>query len=594
MSFRKRLVSIGLTGTLLLGLLTGCGSGKGGKTTVNFMYGGDIALSEMYNMVIEEFNKTAGEKEGVRVEGIPKSGSLDAVLAQQLPSNSGPDVVAISDDYFKKYTQYLEDMKGKIDQSVIDDFYPGVISRFYYDREKTTSNSDDPLYGLPGYSDATVLYYNKTVLDKVGVICISVDPENIDDFNAGKADLNGKTKADYGITSEVPEKGFYRSIAPYVPAEGETDGSSWTAPISGEEFIFNDRIAMNWDEIEDLGMICTKDRNSNSPSQYGYYTEWWFNYGWSVGGDCLEDLSGDGDWAYTLPGNNPNYIVQEGKTYTGVYTGTIYKAGETLDVKDVLNAAAGDDISFETDDKTYFNYTVNGQTAEMRDLSAEVANGTLAELPAIKEAFSRFAYLAGVGGLNVCPAPAAFNGSSAATYFTSGSLALLVEKISNTVTINKTMKDEWGIAPLPQYKTYTEPGDPACDTVDKLGKVASHSLGYAISISAKSDVKDAAYVFVNWLATEGQKVLAEKGYISCRQSDAELVLEKLPYKNAQVVIDSLASSNAGDWWYMPDRSWIDPWATPLNNQVRYGKMELNEFLYGYIKATNDRIKEYKQ
>lgn len=596
MKTMKRILSLALIAAMTLCLLAGCGGNdSSGTTTVSFMYGGDVVLSEMYNTVISVFNETAGKEAGVRVKGIPKSGSLDSVLAQQLPSNSGPDVVAISDEYFKKYTKYLEDMMGKIDQAVLDDFYANTVSRFHYDIENTTSNADDPLYGLPGYNDATVLYYNKTVLEKVGVICISVDEKDLDAFNAGTGkDLNGKTKADYGITSNLPAKGFFRSIAPHVPAEGETDGNSWTAPISGEELVFNDRIAMNWDEIEDLGMICTKEKNAGSPSQYGYYTEWWFNYGWSVGGDCLEDLSGEGAWTYSLAGNNPNYIVGEGKSYTGVYTGTVYNAGDTLDVKDIVNAVAGDTISYETDGKSYFNYTVNGTTAEMRDFSAELTDGTLTELPSIRDAISRFMNLAGIGGLNVCPYPGAFNGTSATTYFTSGSLALLVEKVSNTATIKKTMRDEWGMAPLPQYKTYSDPSDPSCDEVEKLGKMASHSLGYSISISAKSEVKDAAYVFVKWLATEGQKVLAENGYLSSRQSDASLVLEKLPYPNAQIVLDSLASSSAGDWWYMPDRAWINTWATPLNNQVRYGKMELDEFLYGYIEETNQRLQEYKQ
>ena len=59
-------------------------------------------------------------------------------------------------------------------------------------------------------------------------------------------------------------------------------------------------------------------------------------------------------------------------------------------------------------------------------------------------------------------------------------------------------------------------------------------------------------------------------------------------------MDCIASAQAGDWWYMPDRSWISTWATPLNNKVRYGQMELEEFLYGYIEESNQRLAEYKQ
>ena len=106
MNLKKKLISLGLV-AVMIGSLTACGGSGGGKATVEFMYGGDVVLSEMFNALITEFNETTGKKEGISVTGIPKSGSLDSVLAQQLPSNSGPDVVAISDEYFKKYTQYL-------------------------------------------------------------------------------------------------------------------------------------------------------------------------------------------------------------------------------------------------------------------------------------------------------------------------------------------------------------------------------------------------------------------------------------------------------------------------------------------------------
>lgn len=591
----KRVISIILVivSVLMMLSLTACG-GKTGNTTVTFMYGGNVEMAAIYNLLINKFNETVGAEKKITVKGAPKSGSLDGILAQQLPSSSGPDVVALSDEYFKKYTQYLQDLTGKFDDSVLEDFYPSLSSRYHYDIANTTSHSDDPLYGVPAFNDTTVLYYNKTALETVGVICISVPEEDLDAFNGGTADLNGKTKADYGISVTVPAKGFYRSQYPFVPAEGETDGTSWSAPGSDEVLIFNDQIAMNWDEIEDLGLLCTKEWNSGSKTQYGYYTEWWFNYGWSVGGDCLEDLSGEGEWAFNLPGDTPNYIVNEGKTYTGIYTGTVYQTGETLDIKDVINAAAGDDIGYETDGASYYIYTVNGAETGARDFSAEIADGTLSELPSIKSAFSRFVYLAGIGGLNVCPYPSAFNGTSSVSYFTSGTLALLVEKISNYSTIEKTMRDEWSIAPLPEYKVYEDPEDPDNDTVVLRGVSATHSIGYCVSISQKSAVPEEALEFVKWLITDGQAVLAENGYISSRQSDKDVSEQNLTYRNPGVIMDCIAAAKPGDWWYMPDRTWIDTWASPLNNQVRYGKMELEDFLYGYIEESNDRLAEYKQ
>ncbi len=591
----KRILAIVLA-ALMLASLCACGGGSGdsaGKKTVTFMYGGSVEVSAMFKQLIEEFNATKGNELGINVKGVPKSNSLDSVLAQQLPSNSGPDVVVLQDEYFKKHTEYLEDLSTQLDAAVINDFYPNMLSRYHYNVDTTTSNSTDPLYAVPAYGDATVLYYNKTALEAVGVKCISVPADQIEAFNSGEADLNGNTKESLGITVDVPAKGYYRSEMPYVPMKGETDGSSWEKPSSKEILVFNDQIPMNWDEIEDLGMLCTTEHNEASKTLYGYYTEWWFNYVWSIGGDCIEDISGNGDWVYTLPSEVPNYIVNEGKTYTGLYTGTTYAAGETLNVKDVLEANAGDTIGVETDGKTYMSFTVNGTKIGARDFSAQIADGTLSELPSTVDAISRFIYLAGEGGMNVCPSPAVV-GSSTPLYFTSGALALMVERVSFYSTVEGSMRDEWGIAPLPQYKVYEDALDPDNDTVVLSGKVAGHSHGYCVGVSVNAKAKDSAYAFVNWLSTDGQKYMAEHGFVSSRQSDRQMAESTMTQKNVGVILDAAAAALPGDWWYMPNRVWIDDWASSLNYSVRYGTMSLEDFLYAYIDKTNQDLAAFKK
>lgn len=601
---RKRIIALMLS-VVMVFMMSACGGGsnsgssgggKKGNVTLKFMYGGSNDILSVCKFLIDEFNKTAGKEKGITVKGVPKSGSLDSVAAQQLQSKSGPDLISIDDEYFKRHTPNFEDISSAIDDSILKDLYPESIRRYRYNIDTTTSNESDPLYGVPIYNDTTVLYYNKTVLGKVGVTCISVPEKDLEAFNNGSGkDLNGKTKADYGITVNVPAKGFYRSKSPYV-SKGNEDraGKSWVAPSSSEVLIFNDCIAMNWDEVEDLGMICTKAKNPSSPSQYGYYTEWWFSYGWEVGGDCAEDLSGNGDWTFTLASQVPNYIVQEGKTYKGIYTGTTYNAGDTLDFKDVLNAKAGDKINYKTDEKSYYKFTVNGNDATMRDFGAEISSGVLKKLPSTYDAFSRFCFLAGVGGLNVCPYPSAFNGRTSVQYFTSGTLALLVERVHNYETVTRTMKDDFSVAPMPQYKVYTNPSDPQCDTVAVEGQKATMSIGYPISVAKVSQFKNEAYEFAKWVASDGQKALAENGMISARQSDADTCVQKLNYSNPRAVMDSVGNARPGDWWYMPDRSWIDYWAAPLNDQVRYGRMTFENYMYTYIEGSNERLRAYKK
>ena len=165
------------------------------------------------------------------------------------------------------------------------------------------------------------------------------------------ADNNGKKKSDFpqlsGVT--VPAKGYYRSLNPYY-YNGEYT-KTWVKPAfkdNEEVAVFNNRIAMNWDEVEDLGMLFSGkynpkpgEENKANPvtefgTQYGYFTEWWFNYGWSVGGDCLNDLTDGGEWNFSLLDPNPNFVVADGKDLYGQNGQDLY-AGETISFVDKMN-----------------------------------------------------------------------------------------------------------------------------------------------------------------------------------------------------------------------------------------------------------------
>ena len=599
----KKVVSI-LTLIVLIATIAlvavACNNVPKGYAQVEFVYTGDNNIMAEYKNLIEEYNSTQGNTDKIRVTySFVAENGQDGKYSNVLASKNGPDVVVISDEYFKKQGNYLTDMKGLVDDSILNNLYESQASRFRYNVSTGTNNADDPQLGLPLYNSATVMYYNRSALEAAGVKVISVEESDLAAFNSGAPDKNGKTKAQYGLDGiTVPAKGFYRSTFNFTPGEGEYNGKGWRKPASGEILIFNDCIACNWDEIEDVGLIMTKTRNSSSQTNYGYYTEWWFNYGWSVGGNCAIDVTGNGDYYYGLPDTTPNYIVADGKTYTGLYSGTVYNAGDTLELYDIIDAKQGDAISCETDQSTYMAWTVNGQRAAVRaDMAEKVNAGVLVELPSTQTAFRRFCSLAGKGGLNVCPSPATFNATSSLQYFTSQKLAFLVETSVQMQYVESDANFDWGIAPLPVYKTYTNPEDPNCDTVEKQGKVAAHSLGYSICIRKGSQVTEQAAKFVSWMMTEGQKKLAAKGFASAAKSDREDMIANMQsstgLKNAFVMADSLANAKAGDWWYMTDRSWIANWSEPLNKQVRYGTLAFNDFIYAYVNATNAALASYK-
>ena len=597
---KKKLLSMMLCLTLCGTMLLPAACGGGGKATVDFLYGGSQEIAALMTQMYKEYNKTQGEVDNIQVKGmVVPGGGVNDKLTNGLASSNGPDVVVGTDEYFKTHTKNMYDMTGKISSDVLSGLYARQEIRYHYNAANITANEDDPLYGLPLVNDPTVLYYNKTALEAAGVICISVEAEDMDAFNAGTfTDYNGKKKSDYKITVDVPAKGFYRSINNYVFNGRDYAGKSWTKPTSNTVLVFNDRIACSWDEIEDLGMLLTKAKNSKSLTDYGYYTEWWFNYGWSVGGDCLQDMNGKGDYTYSLPSTTPNYIVKEGKTYTGLYTDKVYAAGETIELADVINAGKNDTISYSSESDTTFYYTVNGNKAEVRqDILDKQTSGVLDELPCTQDAFRRFCMLAGTGGLNICPYPSAFQGTTSTQFFSSKKLAMLVEYYSSYRVISDTATFDWGIAPLPIYKEYTS-NVAANDEVKRMGQAANHSLGYYVAMRKTTSVADQSIKFVEWMMTKGQEYAANSGYVSAQSKDKNAAITNLTAKTGKAgaitIVESSAASRAGDWWYMPDRWWIDNWANPLNQKVRYGTLTFEKYIYGYTEVSNRALKAYKQ
>lgn len=617
-----------LVTVLAVGLLAACGPGvTGGTTQLSFWVYGDKEELALYTKMTEAFNETYGKENGIHVNISQKPvGGYATAVQLYATSKSGPDVFFTYEDVFKSWvnagmladmTEYLNAAAAKID---ISDIYATVVNRMRYNVETNTSNLDDPLYGLPLDTKPTALYYNESYFEEMGIIVISVDEEDMDAWNRGEiADKRGNRKSDFptldGIT--VPKKGYYRSEDPYV--EGEW--STWQAPSDSEILVFNNRIAMNWDEIEDLARLFTPDYNDAAKNLlgadgYGFFTEWWFNYGWSVGGDCLTDLTGSGNWNFSLLDYTPNYIVADGQTYTGLYSGTTYQAGETLTLQDKIAVAVG---KYLVADEVGGYHEKDSATATLTEaelagegalgIRAEVTSATeagiLLELPSTREAFTRYlklgaetnADIEGDGGLNVSPNPNVFSNRTRTNYFYSGKMAMLVEYSSYMSAVAEQMEGhnwKWDVAPLAVYKRYTDPTDPNCDTVEARGKVAGQSNSKAMVSRENSTKKQEAAEFMAWMASrEGQAIAAANGFFT-NQLDLvdDIVFSGYAPKNVQVFGEAMSYQGPGDWWYMKDYEWINIWAVPLNSNVRNGNMKYSDWKKDAIKDTNDRLLAY--
>ena len=575
---------LGLLIIILIAFFIMASCGKNGKTNrLQFWVYGDESELEIFTLMTREFNATYGKDHKIEVEisAKPTGSNYSNLIQTTASSSSGADIFFVIENDFKKWVemgfmQEMTDYFEAVDDIDISDIPETMLLKYRYDEvNETKSKTTDPLYGLPMEVRPTALYYNESVFEKAGIIIISVDEENMDAWNAGIIpDRRGNYKNAFSKLDgiNVPKKGYFRSNEIVYH-----DYNGWEKPTADEILVFNNRIAMNWDEVEDLSMIFSTSTNPNAKREYGtdygYYTEWWFNYGWSVGGDCLADLTGNGYWNFSLLDSTPNYKVKS-DTYTGEYTGTVYKSGETLELTDKLAVNKGQSLVADN----VGNYTLNGKIVGIRDSVKN--NDNLIELPSTKEAFERYVRLGTktstlIGdtyGMAISPTPSIFSGTgrSSVNYFYSGNIAMLVEQSSYVQTIAKETNFKWDVAPIAVYKQYEDPDDPYCDIVKKQGKIAGHSNSRGLVSRKKSQNKDAIAKFIMWMASkDGQRIRAQNGFFPNQENlVSEIKFPKNAPKNIITFSEAMRYQTAGDWWYLKSYSWIDVWAVPLNTKLR--------------------------
>lgn len=586
----------------------GDGVKSGGKTHVVFCTYGDDSELGVYKAMVDEFNATYGDEHEIYVDHTPVAVTgYTSYITSMSTADESYDVFLVIEDNFKKWVNmgFVADMTSYFD-AVTDidtsDVFENTVDRLRLNVANNTSNKTDPLYGLPLDTKPSAIYYNETMFEKAGITIISVNEEDMDEWNAGNIpDLRGNYKKDFEKLADitVPKKGYYRSRNPYV------NGYDWSLPASDEITVFNNRIPMNWDELEDLAMIFSvhnPNAGKNFGTEYGMFTEWWFNYGWSVGGNCLQDLSGEGEWNFSLLDSTPNYIVVSKEGYTGAWTDKNYAEGETLEFNDKFDVPQGKVM--EPDEEG--GYTVDGQKVGIRaSVDAAVENGVLAKLPSVRDAFTRYLRLGAsessvienAGGLNISPNPITFNNRTRQNYWFSGKMAMLVDYSTYIEIFSREAEAndfEWDVAPLIVYKEYTNPMDPNCDTVKVKGKQAGECNSKAMVTREGSKVKEAAAQFISWMASkEGQTIRARKGHFpNQKELLADIQYNGYAPKNVTVFSEALEYQGAGDWWYLPDDAWIQVWANPLNSEVRNGTKSYDLWKKTAIPDTNKKLLEY--
>ena len=529
-------------------------------TTVNFWgYGDDVEI-QVFNKLVKDFNES---NPNIYVKYVQKtSDGYSDNIKTTLGGKKGPDVFYAGDSDYKTLAEYgyllpLDNYLSKSSEIVPSDMWSSSINRYKYDVNTTTSDGPDAKYwGIPKDIGPTVIYYNETYFKAAGITVISVSEDNLAKFNNSGKDSRGKTKSDYGIKGEVKAKGYF--------------------VLDGKKY-FNNQISMSWEEC----VACSRVVQSGSAANYGFFTEWWFNYGWSVGGDCIEYIKSDdtqyngGYWDFTLMDDTANYIVSDGNSDGFTVNGNKYEAGEIISYQDKLNNV----------------------TASVKTVRSEIINacneGKLNELPSQREAFVEFVRLGQktntlvdtVGGQNlygygITPSPTSIGGDSGKTLaFANGEIAMLVDGRWNVTNFRDKMDGvyDWDVAPLPQYKEYDAEGD-----VTVHGVEAGHSGSVALCINKKTSVANAAWKFIEYIGGKtGQTEQSKSGFAIPTQKEIAntevfLQTDRNP-KNSIVFVKAAAYETPGDWWYLRDNLWIDSWAGRLNGDVRNGNLTLSNF-----------------
>lgn len=545
-------IALALVLVMMFGLCA-CGGEAGGKptngkTTIQFWGWGDDVEASVFQEITNRFNETVGAEKGITVKYVQKaSSSYSSDTALALSGNHTPDVVYVEDKYVKSWAEaeYLAQLdsgefSGFDFTNASGEIWENGINRYRFDPETATSSETAPLWALPKDIGPTVLYYNASYLKQLQITEISVPESELESYNA--ANGTGYTAKGYDAANRV----------------------------------FNNRIAMSWSEIIELA----KEMQKIDGCDYGYYNEWWYAYGWSVGGDVVEYIP-DGYYKFTLNDETKNYIVKDDVASVTI-NGNTYSAGQLISYADKTAVTAAD-------------------------------KANLNELPSMYDAFLEFVALTakegtvvGTGtdgqkklGYGVSMGANSLGTADAEDYFASGKFGMFVDGRWEVPTLRQNMSENskwgegsWNVAPLPVYKEYDAQGN-----VTVHGAAGGHSGSVGLAVAEGSRNKEAAFEFIKFVAGEqGQKAQAEAAFAipnqkALAQDEVFLQTGKDPV-NAIVFAEAAAYQRPGDWWSLTNSAWIDDWANYLNYTVRENKATVNEMFEKYAEATQQKLYEY--
>lgn len=598
----------------------GCGGGgtgtslgeheKGERTEITFLCDGNRTSETAWEELVAAYNDGAGYEEDnvyvtvtIRQNASSPSASVftrsEEYANNVVAVNDGQNVfqsLAIKRDARRAPDGYFLNLQPYADAD--EDFGKNTIPenlmnwfRMTYNpnakqgagQEKHVVGAGQPLLAVPYGTNPHFNWYNEKLFKAQGINIISCEEE------------------------ALAEK--YPGVQPHGYAEYKEapfSGAVQSENLAGEMVykVFNNRIGMNWEEQRYIMKCFTKSWNpEQATTDYGFASEYWFNYGWSVGGDVM-GFDGE-EYDFTLLDKNPNYIVTKDGT---VINGTAYAAGEIVRYEDRVNQA--DIASMDGVYAIPSQYDAVKEYVSMQvspDTTVDVSDGisykgygvATPEMGSVDNWFNteqlamKRGNSSGIAGtlesknaanFNICPAETYRKYEGGSVYYDGA----------------ETFENEYLKVIGETYDGEEYTGElKVVDGTPIVGNSTTASISQSLVIPACSDPDkyQAAWDFISWVATEGQQYIAKTRTIAPAAADvaygenyagnsAELYGQEL---NLYAV--AMASENAGrgDWGYFESGQWVTDWANDFNNYVRYGRMSLADFLKNNENAAKDAI-----
>ena len=562
------------------GMLAGCGDDTPeGFTGITFVYEADMYANPTFYELVKTYNDTQGQIDKVKVNPTQVSGVGTTRTTYEGTCEYN---VAVTDEtvfkdiamdgLFVNLNEYV-----KNDNYDLSDFTTGALNsaRLTIGGEKYIAGEGQDLQALPFGCAPAVIYYNKNHFTSQKINIVSCAEENL------------KTK----YPNLQPHGYAEYAVKPFDTAVSSTN-------LAGETVykVFNNKIPMNWEEKRYLSKMFTSSYNSDSPSQYGYVSAWWFSYGWSVGGDVV---GWDGEkYNFTLMDKTDNYLAVKDVTVNG----TEYHAGEIVSYEDKIKQ---NDIE-----------ALEGLYAFPSQYDSQIEFLCTSKSGPVE---------GDVQGYGVCPSDMERIGN-----FTSGKVAMTNLFLDEFTRFSRNMRTGFDVAPEQQYREYEGgsvyyngnnsfqneylkvigkkyDGDSASETgkeytgeiktqdgTEIVGKrINSASYSYLV-IPKNSDPQkfDASWKFISWACgAEGQKILAKTNCLAPVRKG--VTLNDYPALsndyNFTAFAQAAVNGDIGDWAYFENGEWVNRWSGDYNDNVREGTMTVSEFLAANEKRASEDV-----